>query len=267
MSQRRAIEARLTLYDELAGILGAMRSFALAELHRITRREESQQQVVEVLKEALQDVAAFLPPPAPQRHDVWVLLGSVRGFCGSFNEEVIRAWQSAHGHGQPTLAVGERLSSAMPAEADFLAVDGAESGLDAASAIDHILAALPRSRGPDDGLVVCMHDEHEVQLRRLLPLPAARGSSGLPPLMNEPPSRVAAGVAEQFLFHALLAAVLRSIRVENRRRLLQMENAVYHIEQNRENLALQRNRLRQEEIVEEIEIMTGLGHTPNRPVR
>jgi len=269
MTQRRAIEARLSLYDELSGILGAMRSFALAELHRIARREEAQQQVVEVLKTALQEVVRFLPlpPPASQRRDVWLLLGSVRGFCGSFNDDVIRVWQSAAGPGQPTLAMGARLVAAMPAGADFLAVEGAESGLDAAPAIDRILAALDRRRGPEDGLVVCLHDEHEVRQQRLLPLPAARGASVLPPLMNEPPPRVAAGVVEHFLFHALLAALLRSIRVENRRRLLQMDNAMHHIEENREDLARQRNRLRQEEIIEEIEIMTGLGRVPNLPVR
>jgi len=54
--------------------------------------------------------------------------------------------------------------------------------------------------------------------------------------------------------------VLRSIRLENRQRLLQMDNALRHIEQGRETLQRQRNRLRQEEIVEEIEITAGLRH-------
>ncbi len=39
MSQRREIEARLALYDDLSGILGAMRSFALAELRKVGKRE------------------------------------------------------------------------------------------------------------------------------------------------------------------------------------------------------------------------------------
>jgi F-type H+-transporting ATPase subunit gamma len=161
------------------------------------------------------------------------------------------------------LIVGERLASAMPSDANFLAIEGAESSLDAVPVIDRILATLPLPHASDDGLVVCLHDEHEVQLRRLLPLPAISGSRGLPPLTNEPPSLVVAGVAEHFLFHALLAALLRSIRFENRRRLLQMNNALNHIEQNREDLTHQHNRLRQEEIVEEIEIMIGPGHLPN----
>jgi F-type H+-transporting ATPase subunit gamma len=77
-------------------------------------------------------------------------------------------------------------------------------------------------------------------------------------VINEAPATVAAGVAEHFLFHQLLALLLRSIRVENRQRLMQMENALRHLEQGSDELARQRNRLRQEEIVEEIEVITGM---------
>jgi len=55
----------------------------------------------------------------------------------------------------------------------------------------------------------------------------------------------------------LLALLLRSIRVENHMRLMQMETALRHLERGGEDLQRQRNRLRQEEIVEEIELMVG----------
>jgi len=136
MSQRREIEAQLALYDDLSGILGAMRSFALAELHRISRREEAQQEVVRVLAQALQDVAPFQPPPEPALVDVWLLLGSVRGFCGSFNEDVVRAWRAKGGQRQPLIVVGERLAATMPEQASLFPVAGADGGLDAAAAIE-----------------------------------------------------------------------------------------------------------------------------------
>lgn len=63
MSQRREIEARLALYDELSGILGAMRSFALAELRKIGKRETTQQLLVQNLSAALNSVAFALSPP------------------------------------------------------------------------------------------------------------------------------------------------------------------------------------------------------------
>jgi F-type H+-transporting ATPase subunit gamma len=74
-------------------------------------------------------------------------------------------------------------------------------------------------------------------------------------LTNEPPERTAGGVAQQSMFHSLLALMLRSIRIENHMRLLQMENALQHLDRGRDDLTRQRNRLRQEEIIEEIELM------------
>jgi hypothetical protein len=147
MSQRREIEARLALYDDLGGILGAMRSFALAELQRISRREEAQQEVVQVLREALQETAPFQPAREGALADVWLLLGSVRGFCGSFNEDVVRAWQAKADARQPLIVVGERLAATMPEQASLFPVAGADGGLDAVATIDRILCCF-RHRPP-----------------------------------------------------------------------------------------------------------------------
>ncbi len=64
MTQRHEVESRLALYEDLAGIFGAMRSFALAELHRVLRREEAQQAVLAAMQAALGDLAAALPAVA-----------------------------------------------------------------------------------------------------------------------------------------------------------------------------------------------------------
>lgn len=267
--KRREVEARLALYDDLAGILGAMRSFALAELHRLLRREEAQQEVTQALAEAWHDVASATPaapPVSPADTDVWLLLGSVRGFCGAFNEDVVRTWREEGGKGQTTVAVGERLGSLLPEDDKIIRVAGALGGLDAPAAIDRILAALAAARagaGSDSGLVVCLRDKEGPRCQRLLPLPRPTPGEGQSlPYTQEPPPRLAVQVAEQVLFHQLLAALLRAIRVENHMRLLQMENALEHLDRGRGDLLRQRNRLRQEEIVEEIETMISALHRP-----
>lgn len=262
MTLRREIEGRLALFEDLAGILGAMRSFALAELHRVTRREEAQQQAVQELTGTLQDMAAFLPPQVDAGNDIWLVLGSVRGFCGSFNEDVVSAWQAGGGAGHLTIVVGERLASTMPDDAQLIQVRGAEGGLDAAMTIDRILAAVEQARGAakgPHGLVACLRDDKGTRVQRLLPLPVATGKTPMPPLVNEPAALVASRVAEHFLLHMLLALLLRSIRVENYMRLMQMENALQHLEHGSEDMTRQRNRMRQEEIVEEIELMSRPG--------
>ncbi len=261
MSQRREVEARLALFDDLSGILGAMRSFALAELRKVSKREAAQQQVVQSLAIALGDLADSLPVQlqSDPTKDIWLLLGSVRGFCGSFNEDVVRFWRSnAHEQG-PLILVGERLHQMVDDRTALQRLRGADGGLDAPAAIDGILAAVAElHRGAAFGLIACLRDEQGARSERLWPLPNAPSNAGQsPPLTFAPAATVAAGVAEYYLFHNLLALLLRSIRVENHMRLMQMETALRHLERGGEELQRQRNRLRQEEIVEEIELMVG----------
>lgn len=265
MSQRREIEARLALYDDLSGILGAMRSFALAELRRVNQRESAQQQVVQSLEAALADLSGTLQEKTDSENhsadDIWLLLGSVRGFCGSFNEDVLRFWREQSQEQSPLILLGERLHGMIEDRDNLQHLRGADGGLDAPAAIDRILAAVGEQRDKDGaafGLLVCIRDEQGARSQRLWPLPIAPATSkGYPPLTHVPIPELAAGIAEHYLYHNLLALLLRSIRVENHMRLMQMETALRHLERGGEDLHRQRNRLRQEEIVEEIELMVG----------
>ena len=270
MSQRREIEARLALYDELTGILGAMRSFALAELRRVSKRETAQQQVVESLQTALTDISSGLPTanskPTSQANDIWLLFGSVRGFCGSFNEDLVRFWKSQIDPNASLIIVGERLHDMIQSSSPMQRVTGADGGLDAPAVIDRILVAISALRSKHNGafgLKACIRDEEGARSQHLWPLPPTPSPNhSFPPITYEPTTEVATGIAEHYLFHSLLALLLRSIRVENHMRLMQMESALRHLDRGGEELQRQRNRLRQEEIVEEIELMVGSRRGP-----
>ena len=257
MMQRRDIERQLTLYDELSGILGAMKSFALVELRRVTKREEAEQHAVETVRQALDIMAPALPPTPQTSGDIWLLFGSTRGFCSSFNEDVLQMWKDKGGADSPTIAIGERLSLLLPKRSNIEWIPGASGAQDATETIAHLLSSIEKLRAKQSsevGLVFCLHDEHETRTQRLLPLPVAssKGLSDLPHT-NEPPAIVAESVAEHYLFHSLFAFLLRSLYVENHMRLMQMENALEHLERKKDEMQLMRNRMRQEEIVEEIE--------------
>lgn len=256
MTRRREVEARLALFGELSGILGAMRGFALTELRRLAQREAAQRLTEAALGEALAAVAPALPEPPSGLADTCLLLGSVRGFCASFNEDVARLWDGQARGAGVAIVVGERLQTLMAPAAGVIPVAGAVGAADAAAAINRILAALA-STPAGAGLVVCLRDEQGAVWQRLLPLRAGGDDGAALPVMNEAAPVVAAGVAQHWLFHRLLALLLRSLHVENHMRLMQMENALQHIERATDTLARQRNRLRQEEIVEEIELVLG----------
>jgi len=259
MTSRRDIEARLGLYAEVAGILGAMRSFALTELRLVLRRQQAQQRVVDSLRLALRDLAPVLPAPRRPGADVWVLLGSARGFCGSLNEELMRHWHEHGGDTCPTVAVGERLGRLLPTTGNVSRLRGAAGTLDALQTMDRIIEQLSPARAGgavEPGLLVCLHGGDGVRTERLLPLSTSSLPAGCAlPRTNEPVSAVASAVAEHYLFHALLGLLLQAVQSENHLRLLQMEHALRHLERGSEELQRQRSRLRQEEIVEEIELL------------
>lgn len=264
MSQRREIENLLALYEDLSGILGAMRSFALAELRKVGKREATQQQLVQSLSLALNDVAFALPPLEKPDYHIWLLFGSVRGFCGSFNEDVLRCWQERADQQQPVILIGERLHDLLPENPLLRRVAGANGGLDAAATIERMLPAIAELRQKHrgtPGLIACFRDEHGARSQRLLPPAEERAATaGYPPDIFSSPTETAAGIAEHYLFHQMLAILLRAIRVENHMRLMQMESALRHLDEGGSDLTRQRNRLRQEEIVEEIELMTSGKH-------
>lgn len=261
MMQRRDIEGKLALYDELSDILGAMKSFALVELRRLSKNEQAQHHAVEILKAAFGDMASVLPEAPESAGDIYLLFGSARGFCGRFNEDVYEAWQNIGGMQAPTIAIGERLSLLLPESA--ISIPGASGAQDASDIMTPLLEAMTTLRAGQSeemGLVALVRDEHSVVTHQLLPLPAPdKTNASTLPLTNEAPAKVAEGVAEHYLFHSLFALLLRSLYIENHMRLLQMENALSHLGRKSEEMQLMRNRLRQEEIVEEIELIAGGG--------
>lgn len=160
MMRRRDIEARLALYDELTGILGAMKSFALVELRRLTKREAAEHRGMETLEEALKDMAPALPPTPKTMGDIWLLFGSSRGFCGSFNEDVHQVWQDNGGAESPSIVIGERLSLLLPETVPWIA--GATGTQDAPDTIMQLLNAMTKLRQQQPGemgLVACLRAE------------------------------------------------------------------------------------------------------------
>lgn len=259
MIRRRELEAKLALYQDLSDILGAMRSFALTELHRIDQREEAQAYTASVLFEALNDMAPSLPNKEEIEGDVLLLLGSVRGFCASFNEDILTFWLAQRRNAAATIVVGERLASIMPEDEQAVFVPGAVNCADAILVIERILSAHSQTvevLGLNFGLAVVFRDIDGVHLKRMWPIQPenTRGAKELP-LTNEPPAYVAVNVAQHCLFHMLNSLLLRSLHTENYMRLMQMESAVKHIDEKTEVLLSQKNRVRQEEIVNEIELI------------
>jgi len=89
-----------------------------------------------------------------------------------------------------------------------------------------------------------------------------------PPVLNLSPEKFLIELMEQYLFAALHEMLYTSLMSENHNRVTHLEGAVKHLDDESDELSRQYNALRQEEIIEEIEVIllsTISPRTPSRP--
>lgn len=268
MGRRREVRERIATLGEIDEILTAMKNLALVEVRRIEAFIRAQRSAVAVIEDAAADFLAdrshAIRASAVER-DVLCLIGSERGFCGDFNRRIVdeaARWRQEHA-AHAVVLIGERLVADWSGDAAE-AVPGAGVADEVPAALQALVARLPAlisdpaSASRATGLVVIHHAEEGVRVRRFLPLPdpPARVSPRPYPLeLYLPPARFFAQLTDQYVYAALQGALYESLLEENRRRLDHMEQAVHKLREDLERLGRQSNRLRQEEITEEIEVI------------
>ncbi len=258
MSKLTQQHNRLHLYRELNEIVSAMKNMAEVELHRATRMEEHQRQALATAREGL----AMLLQAAPHltRHTdpartILLVLGSERGFCGGFNEQLARSLAPDPTSYGKVLVMGGRLAAKLEVEHRYICFSGP-------STVDEILPRLQslleylRNLPGTSALEVLSHTKDGLKRQQLHPWPAL-------PAMNPvvhvdtlcKPAALLETIQWQCLFQGLFRVMLVSLLQENRLRLQQMEGAREHIEALTTALLRRLNLLRQQEIVEEIEMI------------
>ena len=110
-------------------------------------------------------------------------------------------------------------------------------------------------------LVVLYHDpdrEHIVTTEVLPPFEQYRDAAPRfphPPVLNLPPATFLAELIDHYLFATLHEIMYVSLMAENIQRVRHLEGAVQHLDDKSANLLHKSNALRQEEIIEEIEVI------------
>jgi F-type H+-transporting ATPase subunit gamma len=265
VSRRRSLERHRRSLGEIREIMDSMKTLAYLETHKISKVLEAQKAVVRQIEATAADFLASYPEFSPRAGDlkpVFLLVGAERGFCGDFNPALIRALESA-GAGEDALliSIGRKLAPLLEKDARVAAsfpgagvceeiagvLDRIVAGLTALEAREGPLALAAIHHGVDRGVVV----EPLLPPFRDLPAPAF----GYPPVLDLTPGELVLALTDQYLFAALNELLNDSLMAENRRRVAHLEGAVRHLDDEAAKLAHRHNALRQEEIVEEIEVI------------
>ena len=268
MTRLHELEHQRKSLAEIRDILNSMRTLAYMETRKLARFLDAQHAVVESIEAAA--LLAWYPdvlPAAKVTTAVYLLVGSERGFCGDFNHALLRHLESALAEkapGSPLLIVaGRKLFTLLEGDTRMV------SSLDSASVVEEVtpllnrlvtvLTSLQEKHGPL--AVSCLYhgSEDGITMQRQLPpfqhLLARPARHAHPPLLNLTPQTLLGELADHYLFAALHEMLYTSLLVENRQRVAHLEGAVHHLDDESEKLARRSNILRQEEIIEEIEVI------------
>jgi F-type H+-transporting ATPase subunit gamma len=271
MSGRRDLELRLRGLSEIKEIMNAMKNLSLMEVHKLSRFLESQHKVIDSIGAAAADLLESYPalfPRVEKFRELYLLIGSERGFCGDFNEAVVKAFenQGAPAPQKSMVVVGARLAAQLGDDGRLrAAIDGASVVEEVDAVLIKLMQALtgPNVSGTTDGplrLTVLHHrsEEKSVAVTVLQPLQPAlleRKRYTHAPLLYLQPQLLLTGLVEQYLFAALHGLLYSSLMAESQRRMQHMDTAVRRLEKTSAELVRNRNSLRQEEITEEIEVI------------
>jgi F-type H+-transporting ATPase subunit gamma len=267
MSRRRELRRRLHGLGEIRDIMNSMKTLAYVESRNLVGRLEAQHTVVSSIAEAAADFLCFYPEASlegAERTEVCLVVGTERGFCGEFNHALAahldKLSLSANAR---LLLVGHKLHLLFESDPRVAAYIDGPGVLDEVPAVLSSVADRLNALREEDRvltLAALCHDENEtIRLERLLPpfqdLPRPTRPLGHPPLLNLSPERFMVELTDQYMFAALHETLYASLMAESRRRVTHLEGAVNHLDEEAEKLRRTSNALRQEEIIEEIEVI------------
>jgi len=271
MTQRRMLEQHRQTLKEVRGIMNSMKILAHMEVRKLARFLNAQRAVISHIETVAADFISACPEALPKPGELkpaYLLLGSERGFCGDFNELLIKQLEhhiDANNIAAPQLiATGRKLCAQLekdPRVAAFIngasVVEEAEKTL---LQIINVLSQLQAEGGPSS-LTAIYHDPDKEQIiisEVLPPFENYRTSEPQypqPPLLNLSQQEFLAELIDHYLFAALHEILYVSSMAENLRRMQHLEGAVHHLDDKSVELMRQCNALRQEEIIEEIEVI------------
>lgn len=274
MSRQRELRRHERQLGETREIVSAMKAMAFIEVRRLGRTLDNQRRVVETMNAVAADFLSFYPetlPSARQLRRIYLLIGSERGFCGSFNASLVRrlqqclAEETAEGDGTTSgiIGWGRKLCLKLEDHPQLLAaLDGAamldEAGERLLQLVNH-LADL-QADSPIE-LTVLHHDPQRkaVVVRQLLPpfesLHDTPQQFSHAPRLNLAPPALLRELVEQYLFAELHEILTVSLMAENQQRMQHLEGAQRYLDEKLETLRRRGRQLRQEEITEEIEVI------------
>ncbi|HTZ58386.1 MAG TPA: FoF1 ATP synthase subunit gamma [Acidobacteriaceae bacterium] len=266
MSKLSDLRSRLQSLHDIAAILDAMKNLSLAEITKISRFYTLQQELFHTIELALEDFQHFYGPQVSvetsRQSSLYILIGSERGFCGGFNDEIRRQLETEVTRQQPAelILVGRKLSLMFaddPRVRTFL--NGPNTTEEIPRVISALAGTLTQFPGREWKIIHNVYKNEGMKVETSSPFTTLRrqrpANFEFAPLLNLPASELRPQLFEQYLFALFYGIFYLSFIAENHERLRHMESALNKLDEETQRLRRVSNSLRQEVITEELEVI------------
>lgn len=279
MTRRRELEEHLHKLGEIRDIMNSMKTLAYMETRKLNRFLGNQHSMMEDIKKLASDFVSNFPETLSIKGDttnIYLLIGSERGFCGNFNETLLPALESSLDENKNSksllVTVGHKLRNILEEDKRINAhLNGANVTEEIETVLTSIVDTLINLQAtyPSISLYVIYHaeehgesqtgDNSQVLIQKLLPpfQDYLDRTTPLPnkPILNIPPAEFLLELTDHYLLAGLHEILYTSLMAENHRRMQHLEGAVDYMDDKADELTGKCNALRQEEIIEEIEVI------------
>ncbi|MCW8855304.1 MAG: F0F1 ATP synthase subunit gamma [Gammaproteobacteria bacterium] len=267
MSRRHEINLHRSRLSEIRNIMNSMKILAVMETHKLEPVIEAQATMNTIMKNMAADFLTFNPQfisRAEPANSIIILVGSERGFCGDFNQQLLNQLEQSFdntSNNNTIIAVGSKLHPLLEKhDHNIVYIEGADASEEIISVVTELAETLANYPQPTSLYVMHHHNQqHQLVSERLLPpfrdITAEKLLYTSPPLINLSNSDFFIELTDHYLFNSLHRILYGSLMIENQRRIQHLENATRHLDTKTDELARKINALRQEEIIEEIEVI------------
>jgi len=275
MSHRHEQVSHRNRLSEIRNIMHSMKTLSIMETLKLERCLKNQSAITESIEKIATDFLHFHPHVLPEAEPVSnfiLLMGSQRGFCGDFNEQLIKKLQqylnNSTENRSTLIAVGSKLHSLFQeTHHNIIELEGADVAEEVSSVVTALAKIFATHKDPASLYAIHHNNQHNALcVEKLLPpfqaLADIKTNELTPPLLNLTNRDFFLELTEHYLFNALHHILYLSLMIENKHRTLHLENATHHLDEKTDELNRKINALRQEEIIEEIEVILLNSSTP-----
>jgi len=272
VTRRRDIERHRRSLDEIRDIMNSMKNLSFMETRKISGFLDVQHSVVKHIESVAEDFLSFYPDTLTETTgtsdiNVYLIIGAERGFCGDFNHVLLRHFETMPitqtTDKQRLICVGHKLETLLENdERAIIFVNGASVAEEVGNVLNQIvdqLSSMHEHYGSLNLYVLYHDDDNQLINQQLLPpfqnLLNHQSQEPYAPELNLEPKSFLLDLSYHYLFVVLYEILYTSLMAESRQRVTHLEGAVQHMDEQSEELHRQSNVLRQEEIIEEIEVI------------